>query len=54
VSAWPRPRISRRHRHLAAEAPAEFDASELATGMTDAFTHDGNSRNAASASRLAS
>jgi hypothetical protein len=37
-----------------AEAPAECDTSELTTGMTAAFTHDDNSRNAASASRLAS
>jgi hypothetical protein len=41
--------IARRMRHPAAEAPAEFDTSELATGMTAAFTHDGNLRNAASA-----
>ena len=39
--------IARRTRHAAAEAPAEFDTSELATGMTTAFTHDGNSRDAA-------
>jgi hypothetical protein len=46
--------IARRTRHPAAEAPAEFDTSELTTGMTATFTHDDNSRNAASASRLAS
>jgi hypothetical protein len=43
--------ISRRNRHLAAEAPAEFDTSELATGMTAAFTHDDNSHNAGSGQR---
>jgi hypothetical protein len=46
--------IARRTHYLAAEAPAEFDTSELTTGMTATFTHDDNSRNAASASRLAS
>jgi hypothetical protein len=46
--------IARRNRDRAAEAPTRFDASELTTGMTAAFTHDDNSRNAASASRLAS
>jgi hypothetical protein len=46
--------IARRNRHPAAEASARFDTSELTTGMTAAFTHDDNSHNAASASRLAS
>jgi hypothetical protein len=36
--------IARRTSYLAAEAPAEFDASELTTRMTAAFTHDDNSR----------
>jgi hypothetical protein len=40
--------IARRTRRLAAEAVAEFDTSELTTGMTAAFTHNGNSHNAAS------
>jgi hypothetical protein len=44
---------SRDKRPSTAEAPAKFDTSELTTGMTAAFTHDGNSRNAVSASRLA-
>ena len=46
--------ISRRNRHLAAEAPAESDTSELTTGMTAAFTRGRNSRITVSASRLAS
>jgi hypothetical protein len=46
--------ITRRPRDRAAEASAKFDTSELATGMTAAFTHDSISHNAASASRLAS
>jgi hypothetical protein len=32
--------IARRTRRLAAEAVAEFDTSELTTGMTAAFTHN--------------
>jgi hypothetical protein len=39
--------IARRMRQPAAEAPARFDTGKLATGMTAAFTHGGNSRNAA-------
>jgi hypothetical protein len=39
--------------HATAEASAEFDTSWLATELTAAFTHDGHSRNAASAFRLA-
>jgi hypothetical protein len=39
--------IGRTTHYLAAEAPAGFDASELTTGMTAAFTHNGNSRKAA-------
>jgi hypothetical protein len=46
--------IARRTRDPAAEASAKVDTSEPATGMTAPFTHDGNSRNAVSASRLAS
>jgi hypothetical protein len=42
--------IARRTHHPAAEAPAEFDTGELTTGMTASFSHDGNSRNAVSAS----
>jgi hypothetical protein len=45
--------IARRTHYPAAEALAEFNTSELTTGMTAAF-HDGNSPNAVSASRLAS
>jgi hypothetical protein len=44
--------ITRTTHYPAAEAPAEFDTSELATELTAASTHDGNSRNAASTSRL--
>jgi hypothetical protein len=32
--------MARRTRHLAAEAVAEFDTSELATELTAASTHD--------------
>jgi hypothetical protein len=44
----------RARRDFSAEAPAEFDTSEPTTGMTAAFTHDGNSREAVSAARFAS
>jgi hypothetical protein len=46
--------IARRTRDPAAEASPKVDTSEPATGMTAPFTHDGNSRNAVSVSRLAS
>jgi hypothetical protein len=54
VSAWPRQHSSADAHYPAAEALAEFDTSELTTGMTAAPTHDDNSRNAVSAFRLAS
>jgi hypothetical protein len=44
--------VSANTHYLAAEASATLDTGELATGMTAAFTHDGNAH-AASASRLA-